>query len=73
MSKKSERPLGKLTIQVWLLYDRPNFKYLNIISGTELGTNGQADKHVDRQTIQTLESHSVGIARYAVSILQLLS
>ena len=37
MSVKSEQPLDKLTVQVWLLYDHSNFKYCTLfISGTEL-------------------------------------
>ena len=41
------QPLDELTVQVWLLYDHPNFKYCTLfISGTELRT----DKRTNRQT-----------------------
>ena len=37
---KCEQPLNKLTVQVWLLYEQPNFKYCTFfISGTELRTD----------------------------------
>ena len=50
MSVKCEQPLDKLTDQVWLLYDHPNFKYCTLfISGTELRTNGQTDRRTDRR------------------------
>ena len=53
MSVKCEQFLDELTVQVWLLYDHPNFKYCTLfISGTELGMDGQSDG----QTIQTLDS-----------------
>ena len=53
MSVKCEQPLDELTVQVWLLYDNPNFKYCTLlISGTELRTDGQTD----RRTIQTLDA-----------------
>ena len=49
MSVKCEQPLDELTVQVWLLYDHPNFKYCTLyVRGTELRTNGQ--------TIQTLDA-----------------
>ena len=42
MSVKYEQPLDELTVQVWLLYDHPNFKYCTLFkSGTELRTDGQ--------------------------------
>ena len=53
MSVKCEQPLDELTVQVWLLYDHPNFKYCTLfISGTELRTDGQTDGW----TIQTLDA-----------------
>ena len=49
MSVKCEQPLDELTVQVWLQYDHPNFKYCTLfISGTELRT----DKRTDGRTIQ---------------------
>ena len=48
---KCEKPLEKLTVQVWLLYDHPNFKYCTLcISGTELWKDGQTDKRTDGRT-----------------------
>ena len=44
MSVKCEEPIDELTVQVWLLYDHPNFKYCTLfVSGTELQTDGQTD------------------------------
>ena len=44
MSLKCEQALDELTVQVWLLYDHPNFKYWTLfISRTELLTNGRMD------------------------------
>ena len=41
MSVKCEEPIDELTVQVWLLYDHPNFKYCTLfVSGTELRTDG---------------------------------
>ena len=51
MSVKSEQPLDELTVQVWLLYDHPNFKYCNLfISGTELRTDRRTDKQTNGRT-----------------------
>ena len=48
MSVKCEEPKDELTVQVWLLYDQPNFKYCTLfVSGTELQTNGQTDGRTD--------------------------
>ena len=44
---KCEEPIDELTVQVWLLYHLPNFKYCTLfVSGTELRT----DRRTDRQT-----------------------
>ena len=41
VSAKYEQPLDELTVQVWLLYDHPNFKYCTLyVCGTKLRTNG---------------------------------
>ena len=61
MSVKCEEPLDELTVQVWLLYGHPNFKYCTLfISGTELRTDkltdGRTDGRTDGQTIQTLDA-----------------
>ena len=48
MSVKCQQPLDELTIQVWLLYDHPNFKYWTLfISGTELRIEKQTDRRSD--------------------------
>ena len=57
ISVKCEKPLDELTVQVWLHYDQPNFKYCTLcISGTELRTDGQTDRRTDGRTIQTLDA-----------------
>ena len=57
MSVKCEKPLDELTVQVWLQYDHPNFKYCTLcISGTELRTDRQTDGQTDGRTIQTLDA-----------------
>ena len=48
MSAKCEEPIDELTIQVWLLYHQPNFKYCTLfVRGTELRTNGRTDGQTD--------------------------
>ena len=48
MSVKCEEPIDELTVQVWLLYHYPNFKYCTLFaSGTELRTDRQTDKQTD--------------------------
>ena len=50
MSGKCEQPLDELTVQVWLLYDKPNFKYCTLsVSGTELRTEKWMDHLITRQ------------------------
>ena len=49
MSVKCEESIDELTVQVWLLYRQPNFKYCTLfVSGTELRT--------DRRTIRLLDA-----------------
>ena len=49
MSVKCEEPIDELTVQVWLLYHHPNFKYCTLfVSGTE--------KRTDRRTNQLLDA-----------------
>ena len=51
MSGECEQPLDELTVQVWLLYDHPNFKYCTLfVSGTELRTGRRTDRQTDGQT-----------------------
>ena len=60
MSVNCEEPIDEPTVQVWLLYHHPNFKYCTLFeSGTELRTDKQTDKQTDdpitrcpRQTFQ---------------------
>ena len=48
MSVKCEEPIDELTVQVWLLYHYPNFKYRTLfVSGTELQTNRQTNRQTD--------------------------
>ena len=50
LSVKCEEPIDELTVQVWLLYHNPNFKYCTLFaSGTELRTNGQMDRQTDKR------------------------
>ena len=51
MSVKCEEPIEELTVQVWLLYYHPNFKYCTLfVSWTELRTDGQTDRQTYRRT-----------------------
>ena len=51
MSVKCGEPIDELTIQVWLLYYHPNFKCCTLfVSGTELQTGGQTERHTNGQT-----------------------
>ena len=51
MPVKCEEPIDELTVQVWLLYDHPNFKYCTLfVSGTELRTHRRTDRQTDGQT-----------------------
>ena len=53
MSVKCEEPIDELTVQVWLLYHHPNFKYCTLlVSESEL----QTDKQTDRRTIPLLDA-----------------
>ena len=57
MSVECEKPIGELTVQVWLLYYLPNFKYCTLfVSGTELRTDKQTNGQTDRRTIQLLDA-----------------
>ena len=52
MSVKCEEPIDELTVQVWLLYHHPNFKYCTLfVSRTELRTDGQTDGQTNGRTI----------------------
>ena len=51
VSGKCKQPLDELTVQVWLLYDHPNFKYCTLfISGRELPTDIRLDGKSNRLT-----------------------
>ena len=61
MSVKNKEPIDEATVQVWLLYHHPNFKYCTLfVSGTELRTDkqtdGQTDEQMDGQTIRLLDA-----------------
>ena len=57
MSVKCEESIYELTVQVWLLYHHPNFKYCTLlVSGTELRTDRRTDKRTDRRTIRLLDA-----------------
>ena len=57
MSEKCEEPIDELTVQVWLLYHHPNFKYCTLfVSGTELQTNRQTNGQTDRRMIRLLDA-----------------
>ena len=48
MSVKCAEPIDELTVQVWSLYDHPNFKYCTLfVSGAELRTDGQTNGRTD--------------------------
>ena len=56
MTVKCEESIDELTVQVWLLYHQPNFKYCTLfVSRTELRTNRQTKRRTDRQTIRLLD------------------
>ena len=52
MSVNCEQPLDDLTVQVWLLYDHPNFKYCTLF----ICRDGITDKQRGGRTIQTLDA-----------------
>ena len=57
MSVNREEPIDELTVQVWLLYHHPNFKYCTLlVSRTELRTDEQTDGRTDRRTIWLLDA-----------------
>ena len=63
MSVKCEESIDELTVQVWLLYHCPNFKYCTLfVIGTELyvltngQTNGWTDRQMDGRTIRSLDA-----------------
>ena len=68
MSVKCKQPIDELTVQVWLQYHNPNFKYFTLlVSVTELRTdrqiNGQTDDQITRcpqQTFQAGGKKSIG-------------
>ena len=51
MSVKCEEPIDELTVQVWLLYHHPNFKYCTLfVSGMELRTDRRTDRRTNGRT-----------------------
>ena len=62
MSVKCGKPLDELTVQVWLLYDHPNFKYcILFISGTELRTDGRTNDPNTRCPRRTFQARGIKI------------
>ena len=57
MSVQCEQPLDELTVQVWILYDHPNFKYYALFINCKTGHNYG---RTDRQMIQTLHVDAPG-------------
>ena len=59
MSVKCEEPIYELTVQVWLPYDHPNFKYCTLfVSGTELRTDRRSDRRTDKRTDRQTDGRS---------------
>ena len=57
MSVKCEDPIDELTVQVWLLYDHPNFNYWTLfVSGTELQTDGWTNDPITRCPRRTFQA-----------------
>ena len=59
MLVKCEEPIDELTVQVWLLYFQPNFKYCTLfVRRTELRTDGwtQTKGETEELTIQLLNA-----------------
>ena len=67
MLVKCEQPLDELTVQVWLPYYHPNFKYCTLfISGTELRTDGRTDDPNTRCPRRTFQAGGIKIPRLLV-------
>ena len=83
MSVKCEEPIDELTVQVWLLYHHPNFKYCTLfVRGTELRTDGRTDKRTDdpitrcpRQTFQArgIKMTYFGRKKFTLVFMEMLS
>ena len=55
MPVKCENSIDELTVQVWLLYHHPNFKYCTLfVGGRELRTD--RNRQTDRRTIRLLDA-----------------
>ena len=62
MSVKCEEPIDELTVQVWLLYHHPNFKYgILFVSGTELRTDGRTEDPTTRCPRRTFQAEGINI------------
>ena len=60
MSEKCEEAIDELTVQVWLLYHHPNFKYCTLlVSGAELQTDGQTDNPITRCPRRTFQAGGI--------------
>ena len=56
VSVKCGKPWYEITVQIWLLYDHPNFKYCTLYVGawTELWANGHTNYQITRLPIRLL-------------------
>ena len=64
MSVKCEQSIDELTVQVWLLYHHPNFKYCTLfVSGTALWTNRRTDNSITRCPRRTFQAGGIKIYR----------
>ena len=54
MSVKCEESIDELTVQVWLLYDHPNFEHF--VCKRDGITDKPTDGQTDRQTIRLLDA-----------------
>ena len=62
MSQRCEEPIDELTVQVWLLYHHPYFKYCTLfVSGTELRTDKQTDNPITRCPWQTCQTGGIKV------------
>ena len=61
ISVKCEDPIYELTVQVWLLYHHPNFKYCTLIVR---GTDIQSDDPITRCPRRTFQAGGIKTTRF---------
>ena len=61
MSVKCEQPLDELTVQVWLLYDHPNFQYCTFVYKLDGITDGRTDNPNARCPRRTFQAGGIKI------------